>query len=432
MDDKTLFFSQLPKKAADFAAAFKRQFKCATNSAHNCAYDWLLLIFSPGKKNCTSAAGFHPSAHSQALNHFLTDSTFDFWDWQYEMGKVAFQRLKGNCGNQAISLVIDESSFLKKGSYSCGVARQYAGTVGKVDNCQVGVFAALTNGAHHCLVQSRLHLPSEWIDNEERLDKARVPEYARTYASKIEICKEMVFNIKGQGIHFEWVNFDSFYGRDQKMLAEFNQAGICFVADIPSNTLVLERKEGTQQRVDEMASHWQLQDLTLRRVAGGDLKTQAVMKKVWIKSGGATPTWISLWLLVRKDAQGKMHYVLSNYKGNNLQKLAQMHGRRYWIEKSFREAKDSLGMDQYQIRTYPGWHRWMGLIMMAMLFILTQALLPDPVHKRLTFEAVVKFKMLFLFGPIQLFEKQLFQWYVDHPDKWIALNQKLKKPNLTK
>lgn len=427
-----MFFSQLPKKAAGFAAAFKRRIKGAENFSHQRVVEWVTLLFSPAKKNCTSVAAQHATANSQALNHFLTDSAFDFWELQREIASQTFHNLKRASGKQPVSLVIDESSFLKKGIHSCGVARQYAGCSGKTDNCQVGVYAALTNGTHHGLVRTRLYLPQEWVQDPDRMRKARVPEYAQTLETKIEICKEMVFNLRSQGIAFEWVNFDSFYGRSREMLAEFDQEGICYVADIPCNSLVYEEKNGIPLQVNEWGTKWKYEPITLRRVAGGDLKTEAAMKRVWVKSDKASQLWHRAWLLIRKDSQGKMHYLLSNYKGNSLLKLAQMHGRRYWIEKAFREAKDSLGMDQYQIRTYPGWHRWMSLIMLAMLFVVSQALLPDPIRKRITFEAAVKFAQLFTYGKAELFEKQLLQWYADHPDKWIALLGIECQINLTK
>lgn len=431
-DDKTLFFSELSSEATRFAEAFNQQFKSATKSLEHIAKDWLVLLFSPGKKNCTSVSGFDQEVNSQALNHFLSDSTFDFWEWQQQIAKQIFKHLSKGRKKQPVSLIIDESSFLKKGNHSCGVIRQYAGTSGKVDNCQVGVFAALTNGIHHGLVQSKLYLPSDWTKDQKRMEKAHVPEYAQNYESKIEMCKEMVFNLRGQGVEFEWVNYDSFYGRDREMMVEFEKEGICFVADVPRNTMVYENINGEAQKVEEWAKTWTFRKITLRQVASGSLQTEAAMKKVWVKTDNQQHEWMSVWLLMRKDSQGKMHYALSNYKGNKLINLAQMHARRYWIEKSFREAKDSLGMDQYQIRSYPGWHRWMSLIMMAMLFIISQALIPDPDCKKLTFEATVKFAMLFLFGNPKLFEKQLFQWYLDNPHKMKLLEENFNEPNLTK
>jgi len=143
-----------------------------------------------------------PESDSQALHHFLSVSD---WDSQTVMDQVATGVDAELGGTLDSCLVIDETSFPKKGKKSVGVARQWCGTRGKTDSCQVGVFASLGHGSRASLIDARLYLPREWTDSERRCRQAGVPEPARSFRTKPELALEMVRRARSQGLRFRWV-----------------------------------------------------------------------------------------------------------------------------------------------------------------------------------------------------------------------------------
>lgn len=150
-------------------------------------------------------------ADEQALQHFLSNTT---WDEEAVMAQVA-RDVDGYLGGQADScLILDESGFPKKGEHSVGVARQYCGQVGKIDNCQVAVFGVLSCGERASLVDGRLYLPKEWIGDRKRCRKAGIPagEY-RTERTKHSLALEIVRAAKARGLRYRWVGCDAFYGK---------------------------------------------------------------------------------------------------------------------------------------------------------------------------------------------------------------------------
>ena len=168
-------------------------------------------------------------ADEQRLQHMLTDSP---WDHRAVLDQVAREADQWLGGTADSCLLIDESGFAKKGKDSVGVQRQWCGRQGKVDNCQVGVFAALGKGHLSTLIDARLYLPEGWASNAARCRKAGIPEAERCYRSKSDLALEMVRHQKALGLRYAWVGADGGYGKEPAFLRGLAAMGEVFVVDV--------------------------------------------------------------------------------------------------------------------------------------------------------------------------------------------------------
>jgi SRSO17 transposase len=322
-------------------------------------------------------------ADEQALQHFLSNST---WDETAVMAQVA--RDVDRClGGQADScLILDESGFPKKGEHSVGVARQYCGQVGKVDNCQVAVFGVLNCGDKSSLVDGRLYLPKEWIEDRQRCRKAHIPaaEY-RTERTKHSLALEIVKAARARGLRYRWVGCDAFYGKNPAFLRALQAADETFVADVHKNQVVFLEdpcRTGVEPkgiRVDEWTQRrpskaWKR--VEVRSTTKGLLRVEVLHQAVWVWDGREKQA--QQWrLLVRRevDCPTKIAYVLSNAGPDvTVRRLAYMQAQRYWVERVFEDAKTEAGLGDYQVRGWRPWQRHMALVAMAMAFLLQERL----------------------------------------------------------
>ena len=329
----------------------------------------------------------------QAMQHMLTEGVAD-WAGFGEQIALETDALLG--GSDAV-LILDESGFTKKGEASAGVARQWNGRLGKVDNCQVGVFATLCRGEMAGLIDTRLYLPEHWADDPKRCEKAAIPREAQCYQSKSTLALAMLEVALQRGIRFGYVGIDGGYGKEPAFLRDIDRLGCRFVADVHCDqTIYLQDPEpevpswkgiGKQPkhlkaqcaalRVDQWASEqlaeaWQR--LTLRDGEKGELTAEYLHTSVWIWDGSEEKA--HCWhLLVRREvgASEISHYCLSNAPlKTSLKELARVQAQRFFIEHSFREAKSECGMADYQVRRWDAWHHHMALVMLGTLFLLKQ------------------------------------------------------------
>jgi len=356
------------------------------------AEEYLRGLAQAGRRNMERMAEVVPGTDYQRLQNFATNSP---WDHRAVMRQVA-EEADGLLGGEPdSSLLIDESGFVKKGKDSAGVARQWCGRLGKVDNCQVGVFGVLSNGARYALIDVRLYLPKEWIGDPARCERAAIPAAEVVARSKSEHALAIVAQARAQGIRFNWVGVDAGYGKEPAFLRALDAAGEIFVADVHKSQVIYvadpwprvpEPKDGrgrpTQRlqaqtagiRVDawlaqQPAEAWQR--LTLRDSTRGELRVEALSQRVWLWDGEETAA--HCWhLIVRREigSRDTIKFTLSNAPAEtSLERLAQMQGQRYWVERSFQDAKSDCGMADYQVRKWTGWHHHMAMVMIAMLFM---------------------------------------------------------------
>jgi SRSO17 transposase len=307
----------------------------------------------------------------QQFQHFISNAP-----WRHEpvIAQIACDadRLLG--GKPDSALIIDESSFVKHGGRSVGVARQWCGRLGKVDNCQVAVFAVLTDGARHTPVDRRLYRPQRWIDDPARCDRAEIPPEARTLRAKSTLGLEIVRAARARGLRFGWVGVDGGDGKEPAFLRALDDMGETFVADVHATQRVWTEPPGrhipaakakakgrppSKQRasvdgitVEKLVAGFGANDwtrCTLRDSTRGPLRVDIAHRRVWVWDGAeaAARCWH---LVVRREvgAPKKIKYSLSNAPADtSLERLAEMQGECYWVERAFEDAKGECGLADY-------------------------------------------------------------------------------------
>ena len=319
----------------------------------------------------------------QALQHFLASSG---WDEKAVVEQVARDVDRCLGGDTDSCLIFDETSFPKKGEHSVGVARQWCGQVGKVDNCQVAVFAVMNRGEKAAPVGVRLYLPTEWIEDRKRCRKAGIPagEY-RQLRTKHDLALEIVDSARDSGLRYRWIGFDAFYGKNPAFLRALENRGETFVADVHKNQIVFleDPSRPTAElrgiRVDEWMlrrpeSAWKR--VEVRDTTKGPLHVDILHQIVWIwdRKEAVARKWR---LLVRREVASPdtIKFVLSNAGPDvTAKRLAYMQAQRYWVERSFQDAKTEAGLGDYQVRGWKPWHRHMAMVLMAMAFLLEERL----------------------------------------------------------
>ena len=329
----------------------------------------------------------------QAMQHMLTEGSVDWKGFGRQIASEANQLLGGSDS----VLIFDESGFAKKGEASAGVARQWNGRLGKVDNCQVGVFATLCRGDLATLIDTRLYLPEAWCQADARCEKAAIPEAERQFRSKSQLALDMLKNAQERGVQFGYVDIDGGYGKEPAFLRGVDEHGCRFVADVHCDQTIYRQDPDPQvpewsgggrkprcrkaqcvsSRVDQWAATqpedaWQR--LTLREGEKGVLVADYLQTPVWVWDGEEETA--RCWhLLVRREvgAESPSHYCLSNAPlETSWQELARVQAQRFFIEHSFREAKSECGMADYQVRRWDAWHHHMALVMLGTLFLIKQ------------------------------------------------------------
>ena len=271
-------------------------------------------------------------------------------------------------------LVIAETGFLKQGKASCGVGRQYTGSAGKITNCQIGVFAAYVSGHGHAFIDRALYLAKAWTDNPARMTAAHVPD-GTSFATKPALAVRMVERAIAAGVPFAWVAADSVYGVGDVEMA-LRRAGKGYVLGVNSNRhfWAWHNKPPVAGTAAEIAgrvdpSQWQC-------LAAGD-GTKGARLHDWVyceladlDAAESNDAWTGLWtcgLLIRRNiADGELAF-FSTWcpAGTGIEMLVKVEGHRWAIEDSFETAKNQLGLDHNETRSWHGWHRHVSLVMLA-------------------------------------------------------------------
>lgn len=351
------------------------------------------LLGTQRRKNIEVIGEDVKDSNYQGMEQFISSSP---WDHSKVLDQVAVDADKLFGDQERTGLFIDETSFLKKGHASVGVQRQWSGRAGKVENCQVGVYACLGQGDRVCLTDYRLFLPQSWTEDEARLKKAKVPEDSRQYKSKHDLALEMITHAQKLGLGFGWVGFDSLYGNKRELVNAVEDMGLRFVGDVNKTTKVwLEQpsliEPGKRSARGRPAQNYRLAASNRAQYQSVEALTavnfEQACKKVRYRQGTKGELWTHVWvrtvwtwepgsegarkrlLIVRRDADGSFKYSLSNLpEGKTWEYYAWAQAQRFWIEHAFHEAKSQLGMAQYQVRMWKGWHHHMALVAMALLF----------------------------------------------------------------
>lgn len=264
--------------------------------------------------------------------------------------------------------VIDETGFLKKGNQSAGVARQYSGTAGKIENCQIGVFLSYASEHGHTLLDRELYLPKEWTDDPERCRAAGIPP-ERSFATKPALAQQMLERTLAAGVRLAWVAGDSVYGDDRglrKWLETHKQAHVLAVS---GKEYVWRNQK--QQRVSSLLAD--LLNKGWERLSAG-AGSKGPRWYDWLRlelSAPAEPSF-KRWLLIRRsvsDPSEVTAYVTYALASTTLRHLVRVAGLRWTVEESIQTGKGEVGLDHYEVRSWSGWYRHMTLAMWAQAFL---------------------------------------------------------------
>jgi SRSO17 transposase len=309
-----------------------------------------------------------------------------------------------NCVNDDLgspdgALIFDESGFLKKGQDSIGVARQYCGTAGKVDNCQVGVFAAYVSDSGYALVDKRLFIPEQWFTGEYRIrrKKCSLPDDT-VFRTKPELAAEMLQTIhEEQTLPFKYALADSIYGISPEFIGAVDSLpGITYLVSVPKSTLCWLKRPmtitkkyrwGGKSRTKTVLADTNSKPMTVINLARnindyfwyrrqvsegtkGPIVYEFTRRRVILSASGLPEK--TVWLLIRRTIGDNCQYsfFISNASSSTrLKNLVWLSGLRWAIEQCFEETKSELGMDHYEVRKFKGWHHHILTCMLAHFFL---------------------------------------------------------------
>ena len=344
-------------------------------------------------KDVESIAYLH-DRERQGLQKFIGQAD---WDNRPLLTELAGQ-VGTELGEADGVLVFDPSSFVKKGTESVGVQRQWCGRLGKLDNCQVGVYLGYVSRREHALIDVRLYLPKEWAQDRERRQKAGVPKEVR-FRTRHELALEMLAE-RGPLLPHAWIAGDDEMGRCSWFRAELRSRGECYLLAVPSNTSVRDlaasdppftaggrRPRASFGRVDgwrAALSEDAWRTVEVRDGEKGPLETQVAWGLVQARTEGR-PSDVAEVLVVFRERQGdgswKHDYLLSNAPLTTpLTEYARVFKAEHRIEDCLRRAKGEAGLADYQVRTWKGWHHHQTLALMATWFLTKETRRGKKIH----------------------------------------------------
>jgi len=322
---------------------------------------YLQGLLSPvQRKNGWQLAEQLGDARPYGVQHLLGRSEWDADALRDDLRRYVVEHL----ADREAVLIVDETGFLKKGDKSAGVARQYTGTAGRIENAQVGVFLAYSGRRGTAFLDRALYLPEAWIDAPERLRAAGVPE-GTAFATKGELARAMLDRALDAGVQAAWVLGDEVYGADgplRRRLEERRQPYVLAVRKNQKLWVEFEQRDVAAIVAEARAKEW-------RRIVVAD-GSKGPRKYDWFRTpfnhpyGGA---W-GRWLLARRslsDPTEVAYYFAFGPADASLTKLARAAGRRWAVETGFEEAKQQVGLADYEVRSWSGWHRHVTLALFA-------------------------------------------------------------------
>ena len=262
-------------------------------------------------------------------------------------------------------LVVDETGFLKKGTKSVGVARQYSGTAGRIENCQIGVFLGYAATKGRALLDRELYLPKEWTGDAPRLKEAGVPG-AVGFATKLVLARRMIDRAVSAGVPARWVTADAVYGSDYHFRAAVEGHGLGYVVGVRADFAVWAGSR--QVRVGTLltevpAGAWR------RLSCGAGAKGPRVYDWALLPTNCPEPGVYARWLLIRRsvaDPTEVAYFACGGPPGTTLPGLVRVAGARWAIEDLFELAKGDCGLDEYEVRSWVGWYRHVTLSLFAL------------------------------------------------------------------
>lgn len=322
------------------------------------------LLSSVERKNSWQLAEVSGDATPYGFQYLLGRA-----DWEADAVRDELRHyLVQHLGNLHAVLVIDETGVPKKGRHSAGVARQYSGTLGKIDNCQVGVFLGYASQLGHTLLDRELYVPQEWTNDRDRCRKAGIPE-ARRFATKPQLAQQMLVRAFAAGVPARWVTGDRVYGADRRLRMWLEAQPQAYVLAVSGQAYVWVDEQ--QRQVKSILAA--LPEAGWTRLSAGDgAKGPRWDDWRWLAlADPLEPGW-RRWLLVRRRVSTPTEltaYVVLARQETMLAEVVRVAGTRWTIESCFEAAKGEVGLDQYEVRSWTGWDRHMTLSMWALALL---------------------------------------------------------------
>ena len=341
----------------------------------------LALVVLQGKlsnleRKTSEPIAYQAGRHRKPVQQFVGAGC---WDDERVMAELR-QHVAEELADPDAVLVLDPSGFPKSRTESCGVQRQWCGRLGKIENCQIGVFLAYVSRAGQALVDRRLYLPKEWAENSARRQKTHVPDWVQ-FQESWRIGLDLL-DRSGAALPFAWVAGDDEFGRCAAFRAELRRRRLQYVLDVPCNTLIRDLEE--IPRDGKRRPPWRRADSWVQA------QPRARWRKVNLGAGSKGPkrVWaLEAWVQT-KDEQGRVGrrerlvvirtvdqeprcwYTLSNASAQiPLAKAVEVHSRRHGVEELFGAGKGEVGLDHYEVRSWVGWHHHMTLSLLALWFL---------------------------------------------------------------
>jgi len=344
------------------------------------ARQYLEGLFHEGKHNIERMNERISDSEYQQLHHFISVSPWDHKPVIAAMSKDISSLFEKRAGS--VGLILDESGHRKSGEKSVGVGRQYLGSIGKVDNGQVAVFAALNQGSEVGMIDTRLFLPKEWVADKKRCDKAGIPITEQVYKTKPELGLEMIKEMRGRVV-YDWVGGDSIYGNSKVLrngLQELNQLYIMDVSEdlqfyvedpepyIPSSKPGRGRRKSSYRsdkksiKAKELKASFLEEDwetIEIRQGTKGPMIRKIIVEEIYVWSAKrvtvAEAEKLRLLISCNEDGSEVKYSVTNDVALSSKQKLSSKEllyrqMQRYWVERGIQICKDSLGMTDYQVR----------------------------------------------------------------------------------
>lgn len=391
---------------SDYISKYGDLFKVHRRENREKALQYMEGLFHEGKHNIERMNERIKSSDYQQLHHFISDSPWDHEKVLKEVSKDISQLFENR--SKPTGLILDESGHRKGGKKSVGVSRQYLGSIGKIDNGQVAVFASLSQGDDVGMVDTRLYLPKSWTEDKDRCDKGGIPEKAQEYKTKPELALAMISSHQDR-VKYDWVGGDSIYGNSIKLRKGLQGLERLYVMDtserllvylnnpkpyIPKSNAGKGRKKSSyisdeipikvKDLKENLTLEWKT--ITIRKGTKGPLIRKVVVIEIYIWSAKRVTTQHAehLRLVISCNEDGsEVKYSLTNDISLSKQKklsdaeVLYRQMQRYWVERGIQDCKDSLGMTDYQVRKWRAWHHHMTLTIMALHYMLEQKVLHE-------------------------------------------------------
>ena len=326
------------------------------------------LLGSVERKNGWQLAEYAGDATPDGVQRLLATYRWDADGVRDDLREYVVEHL----GDPEAVLVVDETGFLKQGNKSVGVQRQYSGTAGKVENCQIGVFLAYGSRRGRAFLDRELYLPQVWAEDGERRHEAGVPE-GTVFRTKGQLARVMIARAVAAAVPFGWVAGDTVYGNDGKLRRWLEGQGISYVLAVKNNETLGVGTESGLAPVAARRLAQQIPDDQWERLSAGEGSKGPRLYdwgRVLLRPGSEPDQ--GHWLLVRRsitDPEDLAYYVCFGAADTLMMELVRVAGTRWIIEDAFKEAKQEVGLDEYQVRRWTGWYRHITLVLLVHAFL---------------------------------------------------------------